>query len=48
MPRWKVLFFQKNIQIWIFSFDKCILVRLWVNVFISQGWIQAEITVHTL
>ena len=29
----------------IFSCNKCILVRLWVKVFVSQEWVQAEITV---
>ena len=27
---------------------RCILVRLWVKVFVSQGWLQAEIAVPTL
>ena len=41
--------FQKNfIQIlWIFSCNICILVRLWVKVFVSQEWEQAEITVNS-
>ena len=48
MAKWKTFWFQKNfIQIlWIFSCIKCILVRLWVKVFVSQGWVQAEITIH--
>ena len=25
---------------------KCILVRLWVKVFVSQGWVEAEITIN--
>ena len=39
--------FKKNlIQIlWIFSSNKCILVRLWVKVLVSQGWVQVEITI---
>ena len=28
------------------SCNKCILVRLWVNVFVSEGWVQGEITIH--
>ena len=28
--------------------NKCLTVRLWVKVFVSQGWVQAEITVQTL
>ena len=48
MAKWKTFWFQSNfIQIlWIFSCNKCILVRLWVKVFVSQGWVQAEITIH--
>ena len=45
-------FISKNfIQIsWIFSCNECILVivRLWVKLFVSQGWIQTEIAMHTL
>ena len=32
----------------IFSSNKCILVRLWVKKFVSQRWLQAEITTQTL
>ena len=38
----------KKTSLWIFSCNKCILVRLWVKLFVSKGWIQTEITVHTL
>ena len=31
-----------------FSWNKSILVRLWVKVVVSQRWVQAEIIVHTL
>ena len=50
MPKWKIFWFQKNpIHIlWIFNCYGYILVGLWVKVFISQGWVQAEITVHAL
>ena len=34
--------------LWIFSYNKCILVRLWVKVFVSQGWLQVEITVYAI
>ena len=30
----------------ISSCNKCILVRLWANVFVSQGWVQGKITIH--
>ena len=30
--------------LWIFNCSKCILVRLRVKVFVSQDWVQAEIT----
>ena len=48
MAKWKTFSFQENfIQIlWIFSCNKCILLKLWVKVFVSQGWVQAEITIH--
>ena len=41
--------FQKNfIQIlWIFSCNKFILMRLWVKMFVSQEWVQAEITINS-
>ena len=41
--------FQKNfIQIlWIFSCNKFILMRLWVKMFVSQEWVQAEITTNS-
>ena len=44
----KLFDFKKNlIQIlWIFSYTKFILVRLGVKVFVSQGWVQTEITIH--
>ena len=32
----------------IFSYNKCIPVRLWVKVFVSQEWVQGEITVQML
>ena len=50
MPKWKNVWFQKSFMqiLWIFSYNKCILVRLWVKVFVSQGWVQAEVTVDTL
>ena len=38
----------KKTALWIFSCNKCILVRLWVKLFVSKGWIQTEIAVHTL
>ena len=28
------------------SCNKYVLVRLWVNVFVSEGWVQGEITIH--
>ena len=39
--------FEKNFIkiLWIFSCNKCILLRLWVKVFLSQEWVQAKITV---
>ena len=42
--------FKKNsIQIlWIFSCNTCILVRLWVKVFVLQGWVLEKIAVNTL
>ena len=48
MPKWKNFLFQKSfIQIlWIFSCNKCILVRRWVKVIVIQGRVQAEITTH--
>ena len=43
----KCFTFKKTIQIlWIFSCNRNILVRLWVKIFLSQGWEQAEIAVH--
>ena len=32
----------------IFNCNKCILMRLWVKILVSQGWVQSEITVHTI
>ena len=29
-----------------FSCNKCVLVRLWVKVFVSKGWVQEEIAVQ--
>ena len=48
MPKQKTFLFQKDfIQIlWIFGYNKCILVKLWVKVFVSRGWVQAEITMN--
>ena len=45
-----MFWFQRNfIQIlWILGCNKRILVRLWVMVFVSQGWLQTEITVYKL
>ena len=42
--------FKKNSMqiLWIVSCHKCIFARLWVKVFVSQGCVHAEITVHTL
>ena len=39
--------FKKNFMqiFWIFSSNKCILVRLWVKVLVSQVWVQIEITI---
>ena len=50
MPKWKIFWFQKTfIKIsWIFSCNKCIIVRLWLKLFISHGWMQTEITVHNI
>ena len=50
MPKWKIFRFQKNyLQIlWVFSCNGWILVRLWVKVFVSQGWVQAEVTVNLI
>ena len=50
MPKWKMFCFQKNFiqTLWIFRCNICILVRLCVEVFVLQGLVQAEITVHTL
>ena len=50
MPKWKIFWFQKNFiqTLWIFRCNICILVRLCVEVFVLQGLVQAEITVHTL
>ena len=47
ISKWKIFWFRKNfIQIlWIFSCNKCILVGLWVKVFVSREWVQEEITV---
>ena len=40
---------KKNfIQICIFSCSKCILMTLFVKVFVSQGYMEAEIIVQTL
>ena len=40
---------KKTIQIvWISNCNSCILMILWVKVFVSQGWQQAEIVVHKL
>ena len=36
---------KKKNSIQIFSCNKCIPVRLWVEVFVSQRWVQSEITV---
>ena len=48
IPIWKNFWFQKNfIQIiWIFCWSKYILVRL--RVFVSLGWVKAELVVHAL
>ena len=48
IPIWKNFWFQKNfIQIlWIFCWSKYILVRL--RVFVSLGWVKAELAVHAL
>ena len=37
MPKWKNFCFPNNFMqiLWIFNCNKCILVRLWVKVFIS-------------
>ena len=40
--------FKKFQILWIFSCNKCILLSLWVKVFVSQGWVHWEIAVHTL
>ena len=34
--------------LWFFNYNRHILVILWVRVFVSQGWIQAEVAVNTL
>ena len=36
--KWKIFWLQKIFTqiLWIFCYNKCILVRLWVNVFVSQ------------
>ena len=31
---------------WILDFNTNILARLWVKVFLSLGWVQAELAVH--
>ena len=37
---------KKFIQIlWIFHCNKYILVRLWIEVFVSKGWTQTETTI---
>ena len=40
--------FQKNVMqiLWIFSCNKFVFMRLWVKVFVSQEWVQREITVN--
>ena len=42
--KWKTFWLQKSvIQIlWISSCNKCIVMRLWEKVFVSQVWVQAE------
>ena len=47
MPKF---WFQENpIQILcIFDSNRYILVKLWVKVFVSQGWVLAKIEMHTL
>ena len=41
--------FQKNFMqaLWILSCNKFILMRFWVKGFVSQEWVQAEITVNS-
>ena len=34
--------------LWIISYNKCILVRLWVKVFQSKRWVHAEIALHAI
>ena len=49
MLGWKIFISKNSVQIlYIFSCDKCISFGLWVDLFVPQIWVQAEITVHTL
>ena len=44
----KIFDFNKLQTLCILSCNKCILVRLLGQLFLSQGWVQAEITMQTL
>ena len=44
--RVKISFMARDLIVWIFSCNKCILVTMSVKVFVSQGWVKAEITIH--
>ena len=46
--RIEVFDFKKTPFRYIFNYNKCILVRLWVKVLVSKGWVQSEITAQTL
>ena len=35
-------------MLWIFNYNKYILVKLWVKMFVSQEQMQEEIAAHTL
>ena len=48
MHNGKMFDFKKLQILCIFSRNKCILERLWVKVFLLQGWVQTEIAVPTL
>ena len=41
-----VLISKKHTDVMDFQCNRFILVRLWVKIFLLQGWIQAEIPVH--
>ena len=47
MAKWKIFWFQKTaFQYYWFLVAINVFLWDWVKVFVSQGWVQAEITIH--